>query len=181
MLDFPDGSRPVATDDAQPLFFTPFVSSLMRIDPGWIDYNGHLNMAYYSVLLDRAMDEAFDLCGLGPGYPKARGLSYFLVESRLSFKRELTVETPARVTLQLIDVDDKRLHYVMEIREAREGWIAATGEHLSLHVDLATRRAAPFPDDVRAKRGSGGRARAARRVPAWPGLGIRIPTKHMVN
>jgi acyl-CoA thioester hydrolase len=181
MLDVPDGMRPVVADDGPPLFFTPFVSSLMRIDPGWIDYNGHLNMAYYSVLLDRAMDEAFDLCGLGPGYPKARGLSYFLVESRLSFKRELTVETPARVTLQLLEVDDKRLHYAMEIREAREGWLAATGEHLSLHVDLATRKAAPFPDDVREQLETMRRAHAARPVPAWAGAGIRIPTKQTIN
>ena len=47
---------------------TPFVSSVMRVEPGWIDYNGHLNMAYYNVLFDRAGDEAFDLLGCGAGY-----------------------------------------------------------------------------------------------------------------
>ena len=40
------------------LFFAPFVSSTMRIDPAWIDYNGHLNMAYYHVLFDNALGEA---------------------------------------------------------------------------------------------------------------------------
>ena len=35
--------------DLEPVFFAPFVSSLMRVEPGWIDYNGHLNMAYYNV------------------------------------------------------------------------------------------------------------------------------------
>jgi acyl-CoA thioester hydrolase len=34
--------------DCVPLFFAPFVSSVMRIEPQWIDYNGHLNMAYYT-------------------------------------------------------------------------------------------------------------------------------------
>lgn len=28
-------------------FFAPFVSSTMRIEPAWIDHNGHMNMAYY--------------------------------------------------------------------------------------------------------------------------------------
>ncbi|MFL5194230.1 MAG: thioesterase, partial [Microvirga sp.] len=28
-------------------FFAPFVSSTMRVEPAWIDYNGHMNMAYY--------------------------------------------------------------------------------------------------------------------------------------
>ena len=37
----------------------------MRVEPGWIDYNGHLNMAYYNVLFDRAVDEVYELLGLG--------------------------------------------------------------------------------------------------------------------
>ena len=32
--------------DPEPAFSAPFVSSVMRVEPGWIDYNGHLNMAY---------------------------------------------------------------------------------------------------------------------------------------
>ena len=32
---------------------TPHMSSLMEIEKDWIDYNGHLNMAYYNVLFDR--------------------------------------------------------------------------------------------------------------------------------
>ena len=32
--------------DLEPLFFAPFVSSVMRVEEQWIDYNGHLNMAY---------------------------------------------------------------------------------------------------------------------------------------
>ena len=35
----------------------PFLSSVMQIEPQWIDYNGHLNMAYYNVMMDRAIDE----------------------------------------------------------------------------------------------------------------------------
>src|SRR5260370_34827231 len=49
--------------DLEPVFFAPFVSSPMRVEPGWIDYNGPLNMAYYNVLFDRAVDEAFELLG----------------------------------------------------------------------------------------------------------------------
>ena len=51
--------------DLEPVFFAPFVSSLMRVEPQWIDYNGHLNMAYYNVLFDRAVDEVYELIGIG--------------------------------------------------------------------------------------------------------------------
>ncbi len=53
-------------DDLAPLF----VSSLMHVEPAWIDYNGHLNMAYYNVLFDRAVDEAFERLGCGLEYVK---------------------------------------------------------------------------------------------------------------
>src|SRR4051794_24247520 len=64
------------------------------------------------------------------------------------YKRELTAGEAVRVTIQLIDYDDKRLHFYQEARHAAEGWVAATCENLSLHVDMATRRVAPFPGDI---------------------------------
>ena len=38
-------------------------------DP-WIDYNGHLNVAYYALIFDNAMDVFYRLCGLGELYKK---------------------------------------------------------------------------------------------------------------
>ena len=58
--------------DLEPLFFAPFVSSVMRVEDHWIDYNGHLNMAYYNVLFDRAVDEAYELIGIGSDYVTQR-------------------------------------------------------------------------------------------------------------
>lgn len=138
----------IASEAGPPIFFAPFVSSPMRIEPAWIDYNGHMNMAYYHVLFDRAVDEAFEIVGLGPGYSEARAASFFTAEIHTLYRRELSLRDMARTTIQLIDVDDKRIHYYMEIRHAAEGWVSATSENLSLHVDMATRKVAPFPADI---------------------------------
>jgi acyl-CoA thioester hydrolase len=134
--------------DAPILFFAPFVSSVMRVEPRWIDYNGHLNVTYYSLLFDRAVDECYALIGIGEHYAATRNGSLFAAEAHLSYRRELAAEEAVRVTVQLLDFDEKRLRYFMELRQAHEGWLAATSENLSLHVDLTTRRVAPFPDDV---------------------------------
>ena len=131
-------------------FFAPFVSSTMRVEPAWIDYNGHMNMAYYHVLFDRAVDEGFGLAGLGPDYMEERKASFFAAEIHTLYKRELKARDQVRVTLQLIDYDEKRIHYYMEIRHAAEGWVAASMEGLSLHVDMETRKVSPFPADVAA-------------------------------
>ena len=129
-------------------FFAPFVSSTMKVDPQWIDYNGHMNMAYYHVLFDRAVDEAFELVGLGPDYVAERKASYFTAEIHTVYKRELKLQDPVRVTLQLIGFDEKRLHFYEEIRHATEGWVSASCEVLCLHVDMETKKVTASPDDI---------------------------------
>ncbi len=130
------------------LFFAPFVSSTMQVEPAWIDHNGHMNMAYYHVMFDRAVEEGFGLIGLGRDYVEERKASLFAAETHTLYKRELKVRNEVRVTLQLFDYDEKRIHYYLEIRHAAEGWVAATMEGLSLHVDLETRKVSPFPEDI---------------------------------
>jgi acyl-CoA thioester hydrolase len=156
-------------------FFAPFVSSTMRVEPSWIDYNGHMNMAYYHVLFDRAVDEGFGLVGLGPDYMQARNASYFAAEVHTLYRRELTLGDAVRMTLQLIDFDDKRLHYYLEIRHAAEGWVAATSENLSLHVDMGTRKVTPIPDDIQANLAVMRAAHAPLSRPPVLGRTIAIP------
>ena len=136
--------------DLEPLFFAPFVSSVMRVDPAWIDYNGHLNMAYYNVLFDRAVDDVFELLGCGADYVKSRQLSFFTAEAHVRYLRELHVGDPARVTFQLLDFDAKRMHCFEQLFHAQEGWVSATSENMSLHVDMSAKKTAPFPDSVAA-------------------------------
>ena len=132
-----------------PLFFAPFVSSVLRIEPEWIDENGHLNMAYYNVLFERAIDEAFELLGLNHAYYTEGPGTIFIGEAHLRYRREVHLETPVRITVQLIDYDAKRLHLYLEMRHASEGWLAATSELMALHIDKSERKVAQFPADIR--------------------------------
>ena len=131
--------------DLAPLFFAPFVSSVMTVESHWIDYNGHLNMAYYNVLFDRCVDEAYELLNIGADYVDQRRHSAYTAEVHLRYLRELHAGDPVRVTLQLLDYDEKRLHYFEQLFHAGEGWISATSENLALHVDMERKRTAPFP------------------------------------
>ena len=134
--------------DLEPLFFAPFVSSVMRVEPAWIDYNGHLNMAYYNVLFDRAVDEAYALAGVGEAYLKTRNRTFFTAEVHIRYLRELSEGDPVRVTFQLLDYDSKRMHFFQQLFHATEGWVSATSENMSLHIDMAARKVAPFPSDI---------------------------------
>ncbi len=166
---------------APALFFAPFVSSAMRVEPQWIDYNGHLNMAYYHVLFDRAVDEVFSLVGLTRDYVDSRHASTFTAECHILYKRELTENDQVRVTAQLIAFDDKRLHYYLEMRHATEGWLAATSENLSLHVDLTSRKVCPFPADILANIALMKAAHSMMPLPATIGLIIGMPQRSAIS
>src|SRR5262245_2725099 len=134
--------------ELEPLFFAPIVSSVMRVESGWIDYNGHLNMAYYNVLFDRAVDEVFELLGCGVDYVRERKQSFFTAEVHLRYLRELHAEDRVRVTLQLLDFDAKRMHYFEQLFHATEGWVSATSENMSLHVDMQAKRTVVLPPSI---------------------------------
>ncbi|TIQ11783.1 MAG: thioesterase, partial [Mesorhizobium sp.] len=70
----------------------PFVSPPMAIEKDWIDYNGHLNMAFYNVLFDRCSDEAFEMMGMGLDYVKQRRLTIYTAEVHVCYIRELHLD-----------------------------------------------------------------------------------------
>ena len=129
----------------------PFLSSVMQIEPQWIDYNGHLNMAYYNVMFDRAIDELWLQLGIGPAYMKERHGSTFTAECHVRYLREIHLGDPVQVSVYLLVADEKRLHTFEELRHATEGWLSATSENMTLHIDMNARKTAPFPPDIRAR------------------------------
>jgi len=160
-----------------PLFFAPFVSSVMRVEPGWIDANGHMNMAYYNVLFDRALDQAFELLGLTQAYYTEGSGTVFIGEAHLRYKREVTLETPVRITVQLVDYDVKRMHLYLEMRHASDGWLASTSEVMALHIDKTERKVGPFPADILDAIAIMQSAHKAMPRPDALGSAIGIPTK----
>ncbi len=154
----------------------PFVSRPMDIEKDWIDYNGHLNMAYYNVLFDRCSDDAFEAMGMGPDYARDRRPTIYTAEVHVCSVRELPLEHKVTVSVQLIDHDDKRLRIYQEIRHV-DGWLAATSEQLSLHIDMSGPKVAPFPADVLAKVEAMRTAHAALPMPERAGRSIGIRRK----
>jgi acyl-CoA thioester hydrolase len=74
--------------------------------------------------------------------------STFTAEVHVRYLRELHVNDPVRVTFQLLDYDAKRIHYFEQLFHAEEGWVSATSENMTLHVDMDAKKVAPLPDDV---------------------------------
>ena len=155
----------------------PFLSSVMQIEPQWIDYNGHLNMAYYNVMFDRAIDELWLQLGIGPGYMRERGGSTFTAECHVRYLREIHLGDPVQVSILLVAADEKRLHTFEELRHADEGWLSATSENMTIHIDMAARKTAPFPSDIRARIAALADAHVTLARPEGIGRKVAMPSK----
>ncbi len=122
-----------------------------RIKPEWIDYNGHMNVAYYLTVFDLAADAFNDLVGLGEAYRENTGNSLFALETRVTYQREVLVNDPVRITFQLIDLDEKRIHFFERMFHAEKDTLMATAEQLVTHVDLKRRHSSAFPPAIYSK------------------------------
>ena len=139
------------------------------VKPEWIDVNGHMNVAYYVLAFDLGVDALWEQLGITSEYIERTNGSTFAVESHVTYKRELLEGDPYLVTAQILAYDDKRIHQFQRLYHAEKGFLAATGEWMNLHIDLAQRRVSPWPDSILAKLAEFSRGQADQSYPEEAG------------
>lgn len=160
-----------ATADAAPLRL-----HAERVRPEWVDYNGHMNVAYYVLVFDYATDAALDHMDIGTAYRDATGCSVFVAEMHVTYEDEALEGEGLTVESRLAGFDGKRIILFHEMRNAR-GAVIASNEVLCLHVDLDTRRTAPLPAAAAARVGALAQAHAALPAPAQAGRAIGLTAR----
>ncbi len=114
------------------------------VKPNWVDYNGHMNVAYYVLVFDHATDVFLECIGLDNAYRKTTKNSVFVAEAHLTYEKEVMKDDRLRVSTQVLDTDSKRLHIFHRMHKDDSVDIVATNELMILGVDLTTRRVTPF-------------------------------------
>lgn len=152
----------------------PFDRFRETVQKEWIDYNGHLNVAYYMLVFDHATDDFFDFLGINDAYRARINCSIFALEDHLTYSGEVKLGDKLRITTQLIANDTKRVHFFHRMFHADQGYLAATYESMNLHIDLGTRRGTPFPPDVQAHIDAVARAHSRLERPEQVGRGISM-------
>ena len=127
---------------------TPIDSFIGRVLPEWIDDNNHMNVAYYVLAFDYATDSLFNFLGLSRAYKDANKVSTFAVDMNVSYIRELRLDEPLKIQTRMLDCSDKALHYFHEMYHETEGFLSATNEVLSMHMDMNIRRIAPMAGEI---------------------------------
>lgn len=145
----------------------------------WIDANGHMNLAYYTVLFDYAADLLFEAIGVGHSYKRATNHGTFVVETHNLYERELLVGERVRVVSQILGADGKRLHLAHEMFRLADGQRAAMQELMFLSIDLSRRRVVPFLDEARKRVTAAAAAHAHLPAPHWAGRHVAAPAGRM--
>lgn len=144
----------------------------VRVDPSWVDYNGHMTEHRYLQVFGDATDAVLRRIGVDAAYVVG-GHSYYTVESHLRHLSEAHLGDSLRVRSSILSYDEKRLHIFHELKKSDGGALLATGEHMLLHVDKAAGRASAAPAEVLARLEALTEAQAHTGLPEGVGRAIR--------
>ncbi|MBX9607042.1 MAG: thioesterase family protein [Gammaproteobacteria bacterium] len=143
--------------------------------PEWLDYNGHMNVAYYTQVFDLAVDAYKAVIGLTLEYIESTGRSTVALESHVTYQQEAHLGDELRVETRVLGCDGKRAHIYQELY--RDSTLLATQESLALSFDKATRRSAPFEPHIAEGYRRMVEAQAGIPRPAWVGRAISLTAK----
>ena len=148
-----------------------------HVRPEWIDLNDHMNVAYYLLAFDQAVDALWEQFGLTEDYVKTHSSSTIAVESHVTWQREIREGDAYVVTAQILAYDEKRIHQFQRMYHADDGFLAATCEWMNLHFDPGIRKVAPWPDEIRARIATFADNQGEHAWPAEAGRTMRVPEK----
>jgi acyl-CoA thioester hydrolase len=116
--------------------------ALFRTDvaPEWIDYNGHLRDAYYSLIVSLAADALMDRLGMDEAYRTRTRCTLYTLEMHMHV---------VDVAVRILGTDRKRIHAAFDLRCGRYPDPVATAEIMLLHVHQGDEpKAQPFAPEV---------------------------------
>jgi Predicted thioesterase len=120
------------------------------IRPDWIDYNAHMQDAYYGLVYSYAVDALQDAVGLDAAYRAATGCTIYLLEGHTVFLQEVKEAETVRVETRVIGLDAKRFHVHCQMWRGSD--LASVGEFMELHVNQRPEpHSAPMPEAVQAR------------------------------
>lgn len=127
-------------------------SETRRVPEAWIDYNGHMNLAYYVMAFDEALDVMLDQeLGVGPSYVKAFNAGPFALQNHVHYLGELLAGEEFFCRFLMLDADAKRLHIAGSMIKLKDQTTVCVMEQILINVDHGTRRSAPYPADIQSR------------------------------
>ncbi|MEK4027979.1 thioesterase family protein [Pseudobacillus sp. FSL P4-0506] len=118
-----------------------------HVQDEWLDYNGHMNDAEYARVFSWAGFNWMKEVGFNDAFRRKHQYTIFTLESHICYLAEMKPNEAFEVSLQVLDYDEKRVHFFFQLFGSN-GKRAATCEQMLMGMDQKQRRTAPFPHEL---------------------------------
>lgn len=117
--------------------------------PWQCDHMGHMNVMWYNGKFDESSWQLLSTLGLTAERFKGEGFGMAAVEQHIQYKRELQAGDLITVRSGILEIGNKSLRIIHEMRHDSSGELAACMVAVGVCVDASTRRSRVLPEDVR--------------------------------
>lgn len=122
-----------------------------KVNPSWLDYNGHMTEFRYLQVFGDTTDALLRLIGVDDTYVQTERQSYYTVETHIRHLGEAKIGEELYTTCQILSTDQKRIHVFHQIHLGKDDSVIATAEQMLLYVDSEAGKAMTAPDKVLSK------------------------------
>lgn len=116
--------------------------------PWHCDHMGHMNVMWYVGKFDEATWNFFAGIGMTPAFLREQNCAMAAVQQDVTYRRELRAGDVIAVRSGVLEVREKVVKFVHEMRHAVTGEVSAVCVITGVHMDGTTRKSRPLPAQI---------------------------------
>ena len=125
----------------------PTKISTGSVKENWIDYNGHMNMAYYVQCFEESSDFLLEHMDLGYRYAIEEQKGVFVIKCEVNYRKEINLHENFIISLEELECKGKKLIVGLKMLNEKNEKIADY-KILNLNVDLETKKSNAFSSKI---------------------------------
>jgi acyl-CoA thioester hydrolase len=127
-------------------YSTPIILPEQQVLKEWLDYNGHMNVAFYTLAFDKSLDIFLeDFLGIGETHAHENYQGPFVVQAHYHYLNEMKLNEKFNVRLFVVDCDKNKMHLCLEIYSLLQEKVISVVEQVLINVNLELRKSEPYP------------------------------------
>ena len=119
--------------------------------PWHCDHMGHMNVMWYVGKFDEATWNLFSHVGVTAAFLRENARAMAAVQQNITYKHELLSGDVVAVRSGMLEIRDKVVKFVHEMRDAQTGAVSAVCALTVVHMDGNARKSIAFPAEVAAR------------------------------
>jgi acyl-CoA thioester hydrolase len=118
------------------------------VHPWHCDMMGHMNVVWYVSKFDEASWQIASMLGLTSSYFLKNHMGIAAVQQNITYKSELVAGSTLTVRSGVLEIKEKVMQLVHEMRNDTTGEVAAMMVMTVVHFNTQKRKSCPFPKDI---------------------------------